>query len=175
MHWARWQGLSFWHRDWSIATPSTAKLVQRREENLSLLGRQCLLCTPSLRLPGVGANSMLLAPLPSCPKCLQWHMICVRWYCQCPSPLADTHARGCDWLIGFDRAENWSSGRSKAQSCEPVKWQYWVIASVLYQIKPLVQRPRSSVVHTIKAHHQNLCINYNWVKKPGRTWCLRQS
>lgn len=80
-------------------------------------------------------------------KCLHWHMICVQWYCQCPSMFPDTHVRGCDWLMGFDRAENWSSARSKAQSSKAVKWQYWVMVSVLYQIREQAQCGAASEAH----------------------------
>lgn len=109
--------------------------------------------------------------------CLQWLWVLVTPCLSCPRVYTgirsvfsdtvtvclsvDTHVRDCDWIMGFDRAENWSSGRSKAQSWKAAKWHYWVIVSLLYQIRALVSQPRHSVVHTIKSRLLESCPKYN--------------
>lgn len=97
-------------------------------------------------------------------KCSHWHMICVQWYCQCPSMFPDTRVRGCDWLMGFDRAENWSSARSKARSLKAVKWCCWVIVCALFKY----ERGAAS-----EAHYWSCVPNIIRHKRP--VWWERKS
>lgn len=120
----------------SIATPSSRTCIRLMDEGMFVSQWNTSSSDSGQASRGRVAQTSLLSvahAVSALSKCSHWHMICVRWYCQCPSMFPDTRVRGCDWLMGCDRAENWSSARSEARSLKAVKWHCWVRVCALFK------------------------------------------